>query len=284
MLNKRILFALLISTLVITSCKRHQLKKAEVFSTNLTKLTVDSVATEENVEKNILSTPTLPTKKITVDVKNTDFESLKIRTKVNFNSEKISQDFPAVIQVRKDSVIWISVSVGLEAARGIIRQDSIFFIDRINKNYYQFDFETLSRQFGFKLDYSRIQSLLIGNLFSPQNEETSIEEKGGYYFLKQKENSLLIESIIDQLSKRLAKVIAYEENSGEKMTINYTDYSSVDANSIPSKIEVSIDNLLSNTNTAKLSIELQKAEFLSRSLSFPFSIPKSYKGKSIITP
>jgi hypothetical protein len=284
MIQKTILFLFLISTLLLVSCKRHQLKKSEVFATNTTKPAVDSVRINENTENNPVSPPLAPIKKVNVDVRNTDFESLKIRTKVNFNSDKISQNFPATIQIRKDSIIWISVSVGLEAARGIIRQDSIFFMDRLNKNYYQFDFETLSRQFGFKLDYPRIQSLLIGNLFSPQNEETRVEETGGFYFLKQKENSLLIESAIDQLSKKLTNVIAYVEVSGEKMTINYNDLTSFGSNSMPLKIEVSIDNLVSNSNTAKVSIELQKVEFLTRNLSFPFSIPKSYTEKSITTP
>ena len=281
MIQKTILFTLLTGSLFLASCKRHQLKKSEVFATNVTKSVADSLFVHES---KTVSPPLELKKKVNIEIKNTDFESVKIRSKVNFNSDKIAQNFPATIQIRKDSVIWISVSVGLEAARGIIRQDSIFFIDRLNKNFYKFDFETLSNQFGFKLDYPRIQSLLIGNVFSPQNDETLVEEKGGFYFLKQKENTLLIESAIDQLSKKMTKVIAYEEVSGEKMTINYNDLTPIDSNIMPLKIEVSIDNIISNLNTAKLSVELQKVEFLSRTLTFPFSIPKSYTEKFISTP
>lgn len=256
-----------------------------MFVPNSTEIKNDSIQVSSTTSKgDITPAETIVPLRKQIDVKKSDFESLKIRSKIDFNSEKISQNFPATVQIRKDSIIWISVSVGLEAARGIIRQDSIFFIDRLNKHFYQFDFESLSNQLGFKLDYARIQSLLVGDLFAQQDENTVVEENGGFVFLKQKDNQLNIESVIDLLMKKLTRVVAQEEKSGEKLTITYNDITPFDKNSLPLKIDVSIDNTKTSTNTAKINIEYQKVEFLSRNINFPFSIPKSYTERFISTP
>lgn len=42
------------------------------------------------------------------------------------------------IRMRKDSIIWfsISASIGIQIAKGIIREDSVFFLDLYNRQYY----------------------------------------------------------------------------------------------------------------------------------------------------
>jgi len=42
------------------------------------------------------------------------------------------------IRMRRDSIIWfsISASIGIQIAKGIIREDSVFFLDLYNRQYY----------------------------------------------------------------------------------------------------------------------------------------------------
>jgi hypothetical protein len=69
------------------------------------------------------------------------------------------------IRMKKDSIIWLSVTgVGLEVARGIITPDSIVFMDKIHKDYFVFNYEQLSKQYNFDLNFALLQSVIIGNL------------------------------------------------------------------------------------------------------------------------
>lgn len=42
------------------------------------------------------------------------------------------------IRMRKDSIVWfsISASIGIQIAKGVIRKDSMFFLDLYNRHYY----------------------------------------------------------------------------------------------------------------------------------------------------
>ena len=72
---------------------------------------------------------------IDLEVSESQIEVLKIKTKVDLKSTLFSQSFPANIRLKKDSVMWISVAVGIEVGRALITQDSIFVIDRISRKY-----------------------------------------------------------------------------------------------------------------------------------------------------
>ncbi|MFT4735828.1 MAG: hypothetical protein ACI9K1_002792, partial [Arcticibacterium sp.] len=89
-------FLVLIGILLIqASCKRSKIQKsiADLPKVNFSK--VDSTSLDQEVKLNI---------------QESDFEYLKLKSKIDFRSENLSQSFPANVHIQKDSVIWISVS------------------------------------------------------------------------------------------------------------------------------------------------------------------------------
>jgi hypothetical protein len=69
------------------------------------------------------------------------------------------------VRMKKDSVIWITLSpaLGIEMARLLITNDSVKFINRINKTYFAGDYTKVNTFLDANIDYDVFQTLLLGN-------------------------------------------------------------------------------------------------------------------------
>lgn len=87
------------------------------------------------------------------------------KAKVKYNDGDKSQNFTANIRMKKDSIIWISITslMGIEAARITIDQDSIRVLDRLKKRYIVEPVSKSDQYLPFDLDLSLVQDLLAGN-------------------------------------------------------------------------------------------------------------------------
>ncbi len=92
-----------------------------------------------------------------------DWLSGKFSLDLIINKKKNS--FKGQIRIRRDSAIWVSFSpaLGIEMARMLITQDSVFFLNRISKKYFTGDIEFVTDFLDANVDFDVIQSLLIGN-------------------------------------------------------------------------------------------------------------------------
>ncbi|MBI4931630.1 MAG: DUF4292 domain-containing protein [Bacteroidetes bacterium] len=74
-------------------------------------------------------------------------------------------DFTIALRMKKDSVIWASISpaLGIEVIRFSATKDSIKFIDRIHNKYFVGDYDTLTKMLKTEIDLEILQSLLVGN-------------------------------------------------------------------------------------------------------------------------
>ncbi len=93
------------------------------------------------------------------------FDWLSAKYSLDLLIDKKKTSFSGQMRMRKDSAIWISLSpaLGIEMARILISEDSIKFINRINKTYFIGDYAMVNRMLGTNIDFDIIQSLLIGN-------------------------------------------------------------------------------------------------------------------------
>jgi hypothetical protein len=103
-----------------------------------------------------------------------DFDWLSARASITFVNDNNKTDFRGQLRMRKDSVIWISFSpaLGLEVARLKITVDSIKFINRIDRVYFEGDYQLLNSFLQTKIDFDMLQSLLIGNDFTFYDNKT----------------------------------------------------------------------------------------------------------------
>lgn len=278
---------LIISFFVIlsaSSCKRHKMHKKDIVAVD----TLDSqmmrtekpvLLTEEAAKVEAPKDVPVVTK---VDVKpaEIDFKYLNIKSKVNFSAGGEEQSFPVNIHIKKDSIIWLSIVVGLEGGRGIITKDSVIFLDRLHRTYYKYDFASLSKQFNFNLNYDLVQSILIGNMPIKKRETDVVEKQEGSFVIKQKEGFVRIENSIAEANLKLQKVNASDETGDSKMEIDYSNFLTIIDLIFPQDIKAKID-AKKDGKVLQTSINLQhnKIEALDQSPGFAFSIPKSYVPK-----
>ena len=104
-----------------------------------------------------------------------DYTWLGLKVDAEFLTMGETQSFKANIKMRKDSVIWISISpaLGIEMIRMMITPDSLMMMSKIpdNKYYYKGNFNVINELVGVELDFEMLQDLLIGNALALDKDE-----------------------------------------------------------------------------------------------------------------
>jgi hypothetical protein len=229
-------------------------------------------------KKDLVGTKTK--KKDDVNIEEINFDYFSTRTKVKYSEGEKQVNGTANIRMRKDSIIWISVSpsIGIEATRMIITKDTAIVINRIEKEYYIFNFDEISRYFNFRIDFDLIQSVLLGNLLKPIDDQTRIAKENQYYLIKQKSGPLDLQSYVLVDNKKIETVLINEEATKNFMTLKYSDFKETGPYLFPKGCLVNL-TYKSNKGPIVTSINLQhnKADIIDKPLKFPFNIPTKYE-------
>ena len=223
-------------------------------------------------------TPTLPEPSKNLAIEEIDFEYLHGKARINFKDEKKEREVKATIRIRKDSVIWMDISVvGVSGARALINKDSITIRSNVDKEYYVFEFSELAKRFNFDIDYQIVQAALLGNLIQARNEQDKITRDGSFSVLEQNEGTVVVKNFINQATSKLERVELRETNSNNSLTISYSNFQVVGPKVFPYN---SVINILYKTMAGVINntivVEYFKAEVGDKELRFPFNIPKKY--------
>ncbi len=222
--------------------------------------------------------PTLPLPPKSIDIQEIDFEYFHGKARLNFKDNTREREVKANIRIRKDSVIWMSFSViGVQGGKALINKDSITIVSTVNKEYYVYSYEELSKRFNFKIDFYVIQAAMLGNLIIPKHSIDDIQEEEKFNRLLQSQGTVGIKNFINKDTKKLEMVELSESGTGNQLKLDYSDFQPVGDKLFPYKgiIDVlykSPKGLVNNT----IVFEYSKAEVGDRELRFPFNIPKRY--------
>ena len=270
---KSIVFLALIAFL--SSCRAHKMKKKAIdIVTNEPK-----AVEKDSVKVDTMANFTKKEEKIYFEVPQIDFDKLKIKSKISLNTEKIKQSIPATIHVKKDSVIWISIAIGLEAARANIDKDTIALLDRLNRNYYKMSFSELSSKLGFDVNYQMLQSLLIGNLPIGKSEADNYQILDEFNSITQTRSGVIITNYFEKIKGKLYSILAKDENKNTQLRIDYKNFITENDQIVPSNISLTFS--AENSIKANIDFEHSKLDFLDRNIRFPFNIPKGYTKSEI---
>jgi hypothetical protein len=218
-----------------------------------------------------------------VKINEVDFAYLTAKSKFSFKSAK--QDFDNTnvnIRMKKDSIIWLSVtSVGLEVARGLITRDSIVFMDKIHRDYFVFNYEQLSKQYNFDLNFDLLQSVIIGNMPFEMQEDGRFIRENDFYILKQLVDKLEVDNYIAEKNQKLSRLKATEVPTQNTFTLDYEDFREIDSFLFPFTSHISLNVLSKEQQKLETTMRLKhsKVELVKQSPGFPFNVPSSYKRK-----
>ncbi len=219
-------------------------------------------------------------KKNNVNIEEIDFEYFQTRTKVRYTEGDKQVNGNAHIRIKKDSLIWFSISpsVGLEATRVMITKDTAIVINRMDKEYYIFNFEEISRYFNFKVDFELIQSIILGNLAREIDDKTQIAKENNYYLIKQTSGPLDIQSFVLIDNKKIETVLINEIETSNFMTLKYSEFKETSNYLFARNCQINLTyKAKKGPMVTSISLQHNRADISDKPLKFPFNIPSKYE-------
>lgn len=221
-----------------------------------------------------------------LDVKEISFDYFSTKTKINYTDGETKINANANIRIRKDSIIWFSLTpaLGIEAARGIITKDSLVVVDRLNKVYFVYTYASLSEKYNFKIDYELMESIILGNPPRNINENEKVTRETEYAIVEQREGEVTFSNYISTKTSKLEKLEIVDLPTTNKLDITYTDFQVVDEFHIfPFNTLISLKYNKPGEAEAfltQIQIEHNKADVEDgKKMKFPFNIPQKYERK-----
>ena len=177
------------------------------------------------------------------------------------------------LRIRKDSVIWLSVSalLGIEVARIQITPDSLKLMNRINKTYWIGDFEDIESVYGIPANYKQLEGILVGQISLENQKMRSIVSENKYLlFNKSKKENPQSKAWID--SRFLIDTYLLEDELEQSLTIRYLEYEKHTQRWVPLKLNL----LLANTDQQTQANFTYSKVNINNPKKVNFNIPDSY--------
>lgn len=221
--------------------------------------------------------------RINIPIKNLDFLYFHTRAKLEYKDPDNQFSSGVNIRMRKDSVIWISVTpgLGIEAIRCLVTKDSVFIINRLGKgSYNKYAMSFFSEQFHFDFNLAYLQNMILGNLCNPINDDDELSQKNDYQIVHQKRNSYMIDNFVNPTSLKIEKLQITDTLNQSTLSMSYSEFKPIDT------MQLAYKNLiLLNFNNEKglysmaIDINHNKADINDKQLKFPFNVPNRFEKK-----
>jgi hypothetical protein len=216
------------------------------------------------------------------------FDNIRIRASGALTADGNSQSFRVEVRIVKDSLIWVELAdpvLGLKLARAIITPDSIFMINRIDREYFKGDISELQNQFGVSYGFRELQRVLSGNLVFEIDRSFELYYVPGSYLLSNVNPLLLTDSSEQQLEDaalqayinpsqfKPSRQVQYDPETDLTYSLYYHGFKDVgNGFYYPDIIELEYGDKAEN----KLRLVIRRFEQNDPELRFPFNIPSQY--------
>lgn len=219
------------------------------------------------------------------------FDWFSAKFSAEYSNKGNENSFNGQIRIRKDSLIWISLTpmLGIEAVRLMISQDSVKMINRLNDTYFIGDYEYVNRFLNTNIDFDLLQAFLLGNdlQFYEDGKFRATIDRGEYKlstgargklkkFVRGSQENLkiFIQNIwLDPDNFKITHADVKEiRRDNIKLESTYEGFEAVEGQLFPRKMTY----VILADNTIKVKADFSKL-ILNVPLQFPFKIPASYQ-------
>ena len=219
--------------------------------------------------------------------KKSDFDALKITSKIEVQNGKLIPNINATIYIENDQKVWMNMSsLFFNIARGIATPQGLKAYEKIDKTYIDSDFSYLNKLLNINfLNYNSLQNLLVGKIFIPINEKDfNLTQKDNNYFLKSKEiqkitiDGKISEYLIDlqySLLFDLIQVQLKDPKSTNELQLFYENWTNINKQRLPQNVKI----IIKGKKTDQILIENTKFEFFK--MDTPYSVPNNYKKRDL---
>jgi hypothetical protein len=207
---------------------------------------------------------------------NKDFSTAYIKATAHYENEKQSQNVTAEIKIKKGEMILISIRfLGITMAKALITPESVKYYEKINGNYFEGNYATLSQWLGTDLDFVKVQNLLLGQALDDlrqSNLTTTIEDT--LYKLEDNSDVNTSKAYFFEADKFLLKKERITQTEqGRMLQILYPNFTEYNPMALPATISI---NALQQQKKTDITIAYNSVTF-NEELSFPYSVPEGYE-------
>jgi hypothetical protein len=216
----------------------------------------------------------------TLGQKQIDFKTFSAKIKVQYEDSKGKQpDVIAVVRMKKDSVIWVSINatfLSIEAFRILITKDHVTILNKLAKQVEEHPFSFIEEIAKIPLDFRTLQDLIIGNPVFLGDKVVSYKVTENHILLstvgKYFKNLLTLSSSDNSIER--SKLDDLDVTLNRTGDLTYGDYENKAGFPFSTYREITV------AEKTKVDIVLNIKQYdFNTELSYPFSIPKNYKTK-----
>ena len=255
--NSLILFA--VAILLVTSCKSNRsLVKTDVKSENQAAQLIDNII------------------KAQAKFNTANISKMSLEFTLNERATNVS----ASCKIKTDSAIFISIQpfMGIEVFKVELTKENIVIVDKMNRRYYQTNYNFLSDKLGMNLNYSNLQALLLCQFFcigssTLKSDSCKLLNPQTLIF----ENGNLTQSTEVGTTFNINKVVLKDNTNGYELATNYSEYKIINTTYFPQKIAL---NAISEKTKASCNLSILKVEF-NTEVNFTAANPDRYTISSI---
>ena len=205
-----------------------------------------------------------------------EFSTLYIKSSARYADDKQTQNVTAGIRIKKDEQILVSIRfLGITMAKALITPTMVSYYEKINGNYFEGDFSSLSQWLGTDLDYNKIQNMLLGQAIDDLTKGKYIESLLEHtYRLDDTSNINTKKSFFLDADKFLVQKQEITQTAEERMIkVAYADNKVYNEGILPSSVLI---NTFQKKGNTEINLEYNSVTF-NQELSFPYSVPNGYK-------
>lgn len=203
-----------------------------------------------------------------------DFKTLYIKASARYQDNKQSQNVNAEIRIKKDEVILVSVRVlGVTVAKALITPTRVSYYEKLGKNYFDGNYELLSKWLGTELDFSKVQNMLLGRAMDNLKQGTyraSLEN--GMHKLASTKGDITKIFLFESAQYLLKnQIISQQGAEPRSVNVNYPAHVNHSKATLPSEIKIEA------TQKEKVNIDIEyNSVTFDEDISFPYEVPEGY--------
>ncbi|HEY0091012.1 MAG TPA: DUF4292 domain-containing protein [Flavobacterium sp.] len=205
-----------------------------------------------------------------------NFTTLSIRANAKYRDAEQSQNVTADIKIKKDEKILVSIRfLGITMAKAMITPKDVRYYEKINGNFFEGDYTTLSQWLGTDLDFFKVQNLLIGQAMddlTKGNYKNTID--GKLYKLESASDQATQKDFYFEAVHFLVKKQELEQAAkGRMLKVEYPAFKQYGETTLPVSILIEALQPKGKTN---INIEYTSVT-INEEISFPYSVPEGYE-------
>jgi hypothetical protein len=153
------------------------------------------------------------------------------KARIDYNDESQSVSAMATIQMKRDSIVWMSVrKLGFELARVMVTRDSVYVLDRINSEYTVEPLDYLAKSYSLPAGLPQLQDFILGNAILLEAAGFQSSAVGQSFRLSNHSTAVESDYLIAAAGFSLQRMAFNDTRNEQKITVVLEDFKQLAGN------------------------------------------------------